>query len=151
MANRTLAFALCSFSALFAGCADYAVTVNQQPVYTPSPAVVENMADENLARCIQQTAADQSASSLTDLKRLVCTSAGIKDLAGIEQLENLEELDLSSNNLERATPLQMLRRLRWLRLGGNPDLSCADLEQLTKSRGEELIVSKPQHCLDKSG
>lgn len=148
MANRTLAFALCSFSALLGGCADYAVTINQQPVYAPSPAVsVEDIADKNLARCIQQTVADQAATSLADLKRLVCTSAGIDDLTGIEQLEGLEELDLSSNSLEQVTPLEMLRHLRRLRLSNNPALNCQGLERLAALRGHSLDTLKPQHCL----
>lgn len=149
MANRTLVFTLCSFSILFASCADYEVTINQNPVYTPTPAAsVKNIADENLAHCIHQTVVDQKATSLTDLKRLVCTSAGIRDLAGIEELEGLEELDLSSNSLKHATPLEMLRNLRQLLLRNNPDLSCTELKQLAQLRGEDLNIVPPQHCLN---
>lgn len=147
MAHRTLFFVFCSFCALLFGCAGYEVTINEQPVYTPTTVVsLEEIADDNLAECINQTLADQKISDPTQLKRLMCTNAGIDDLAGIEQLEGLEELDLNRNALERVTPLLMLRQLRLVRLTNNPDLSCADVEQLREVRGDNLELQEPAHC-----
>lgn len=149
MANRILFFAICSFCIVIAGCADYGITINQQPVYTRSHEVsVEGIADENLADCIRQTVADQALSSLSELKRLSCTTAGIEDLTGIEALEGLEELNLDNNALTHITPLQILGQLKRLQLRNNPDLVCADLEQLMALRQDALSVAKPEHCTE---
>lgn len=147
MANRTLVFAFCSFCLTLSSCAGYGVTINEQPVYTPTVAIsLEDIADDNLTHCINQTLADQRITDAAQLKRLMCTSAGIDDLAGIEQLEGLEQLDLSDNDLQRVRPLLMLRHLTHVRLGNNPRVSCQDLEQLVALRGEVLKLDKPAHC-----
>lgn len=142
-----LAGAICSATLGLAGCSGTAVTLNDQPVHTPTPLLVlENIPDRNLVGCIEQTLADQRIRTLDQLRTLVCSSAGIESLAGLEQLKQLRQLDLHDNALTRIEAVFDLRKLVYLNVEGNPRLSCADLKMLESLRGEDLEVRAPAHC-----
>lgn len=150
--HRTLVFVFCSIVPILNGCKGYAVTVNEQPVYTPSPLpALKAIADANLAGCVEQTAMDQEIRQAGDLERLICTNGGIKSLAGIEQFGNLKQLDLSHNRLTRIEPLYTLAQLRELRLQDNPELSCGDVETLAALRGDQLSIERPRQCRQGEG
>jgi hypothetical protein len=146
MAHRIFVFFICSCCAFLNGCGRYDVTVNQQPVYQPKPLpALLTITDANLAVCVEQTMRDRQIVQADDLTQLACSYGGIENLAGMEQFSKLQQLDLSHNMLSRVEELFKLPRLRDLRLEGNPDLSCADLNTLATLR-EDLKITRPQHC-----
>ncbi len=63
--------------------------------------------DVNLAKCVQAT----EESSVDEIIGLNCRQMDIKSIAGIEQLENLETIDLTSNPVRDISPLANLKRL----------------------------------------
>ncbi|WP_179957440.1 leucine-rich repeat domain-containing protein [Exilibacterium tricleocarpae] len=166
-ALRLLVGTLVGAAATISGCANYAVTFNDRPVYTPPPLFVDyEVADRRLKVCIDQTIADRRITSATALKQLSCSYGGIESLAGIElftglrrlglssnrltdltplaTLTQLVHLDVSENRLTAAAPLLSLLRLEYLDVSKNPNLPCGDLRQLTGSLNGEFIL--PQHC-----
>ncbi|HEY7883594.1 MAG TPA: leucine-rich repeat domain-containing protein [Cellvibrionaceae bacterium] len=139
--------------ALLTACSNYNVSVNDRVVYTPLPLFSDyQLSDDSLAGCVQQTISDEKITSARDLTRLRCTSAGIKDLSGIEKFAALEQLDLSDNELGNIAPLAKLGRLNLLLLRNNqlddlspllpllkltdlnieenPDINCTDVAQI---------------------
>lgn len=138
---------ICCCGLLVSGCADYGITVNEQRVYKPRPTlVVDQITDPNLAACVEQTAADQGISRAEQLGQLACTHAGIENLAGLEQFTELKRLDLSHNALTRISTLYELPKLEYLRLEGNPELSCADVKTMQALPREEFKIEAPEHC-----
>ncbi len=139
--SRPLLFLL---TAVLAGCNRYEVTFNEQPIHTPSKALTGYaIADPGLKDCIAQTVRDQGVSHITDLKRLVCTNAGIGSLEGLDAFVALETLNLANNALAGIQPLLALPSLARVDLSGNPGLVCADASALT-ARGVATTV--PSHC-----
>ncbi len=155
------------FSTLLSSCSKYAVTFNNQVMYSPPPLLREiQVNDKKLRTCIEQTVSDGGITAASQLKRLSCTHAGISALEGIEQFDQLENLNLANNQLTELTPLSKLSQLTVLNVrenrltdvsallslihlekadvGDNPDLACTDLEQLAKSFEGELTL--PKQC-----
>lgn len=152
--------------ALYA-CADYSFHLNEQPIYIPPPLFTDyRLADEALHQCVEQTIEDNNVTTPQQLNRLNCSSAGIESLEGLERFGDIHELNLASNrltdieplarltrlevlvlrenHLQSATPLLSLLRLRHLDLSDNPDLLCADAQQLaTHLQGTTHL---PPHC-----
>lgn len=147
MPHRTLVFAICSGCAVLIGCSGYAVTVNQRPVWRPPPILpMADIDDPNLATCVEQILIDQQVTEASELRRVVCTNAGIQDLAGLEQFNKLAQLDLSHNELRSVEALSGLPELNYLRVEGNPDLPCGELDSLAAQRGDRLEIDAPRHC-----
>jgi hypothetical protein len=130
--------------ALLAGCNRYEVTFNEQPIHTPGKTLTDyDIADPGLRDCIAQTIRDQDVARLTDLKRLVCTNAGIRSLNGLDAFVALETLNLANNALATIQPLLTLPSLARVDLSGNPGLVCSEADALT-ARGVATTV--PAHC-----
>src|SRR5690606_32158296 len=91
----------------------YSVSVNERVVYTP-PALFTDykIADQFLARCVEQTLLDHSIHQAKDLTRLNCSSAGIKSLAGLEVFSGLQEIHLAHNALQTVAELAQLPHLQ---------------------------------------
>jgi hypothetical protein len=131
-------------TALLAGCNRYEVTFNEQPIHTPGETLTDyDIADPGLRDCIAQTIRDQDVARITDLKRLVCTNAGIGSLNGLDAFIALETLNLANNALATIQPLLALPSLARVDLSGNPGLLCSDANALT-ARGVATTV--PGHC-----
>lgn len=91
--------------------------------------------DSNLATCIANTAASQTAS----LTALDCSNQGIADLSGLEDFHFIENLNLSMNNISSLTPLANLVSLTELNLSDNSISDDTGIESL--DRLEKLILS----------
>lgn len=143
---RSPAALIVAWSLVFAlfGCERYAVTLNQQPVYTPPPLYSDfTVSDPALADCLKQTITDRKIARLEQLTSLTCRHAGLKSVAGIEHFSSLRELDVSHNQLREAQTLAKLPQLRLLKINDNPDLQCDSLAPLTQ---KELQITRPAHC-----
>lgn len=169
--QRKSIFCICALisSAILIGCKSYSVSVNEQVVYTP-PAIFADykIADEQLAACVAQTITDTHAVNAEELKRLNCSNAGIKSLAGLDKFFALEELNLtanqlidisqieqlgrlkilllSDNHIKNAAPLLHLLHLQQLKIDNNNQLVCADLLQLVANTDQKLDITMPSHC-----
>ena len=134
-----------SLTAVLFGCERYAVTLNQQPVYTPPPLFSDfSIADKALSDCIKQTIVDKKVVKAEQLISLTCRHAGVTSLQGLQQFPALQELDVSFNQLQSAAPLAKLAQLTRLKIDNNPALECASLTQLKQA---ELEITPPAHCL----
>lgn len=164
----------CRFSSLFpilavllaAACSSYDFTINEKLVYSPKPLFSDYSAtDPALHSCLEQSIAEQKASSAADLQILNCSHAGVTELEGLAVFTGISKLKLSSNKLTSISelaalpylevlhlennqivdlrPLLELHALRELRVSGNPGIQCAS--------GASLIVIEtlalPEHCL----
>ena len=151
-----------------AGCkplTQYDITLNDQVVYQPTPALrIEGIADPGLKNCLQQTLIDAQIREHDVLEQLNCSDAGILSLAGLEQFPSIRSLKLSGNAvrnllvLERLTELQQLwlnrndivdpipvlrmSSLRQLDLADNPGLQCPSSDQIPAS----MQLTLPDHC-----
>ena len=131
-------------TALLTGCSRYAVTFNEQPIHTPAKAFTDyDIADPALRDCVAQTIRDQGVSRVDELKRLVCTSAGISSLTGLDTFVALETLNLADNALTGIEPLLALPSLTRVDLSANPGLVCADASALT---ARVVATTVPSHC-----
>jgi Leucine-rich repeat (LRR) protein len=128
---------------LVAGCERYAVTLNEQPIYTPK--VIYSgyqIADPALASCVKLTLADAKITQPEQLETLNCSFAGVANLSGIELFSQLKSVNLSNNQLTDIKALLFLGELRQVNLSENTSLSCADvgaLEELLK----DAIIAAP--------
>src|SRR5690625_1063487 len=152
--------------ALYA-CADYSFHLNEQPISIPPPLFADSpLADEALHHSLEQTIREKHVTTPHQVNRLHCSSAVSESLEGLGSFRDSPELDLPSNrltdieplarltrlevlvlrenHLQSATPLLSLLRLRHLDLSDNPDLLCADAQQLaTHLQGTTHL---PPHC-----
>lgn len=130
-------------TALF-GCERYAVTLNEQPIYTPPPLYADfAVADQALTDCLKQTIADKKITRVEQLTSLACRHTGLTSVVGLEHFNALQELDLSHNRLQQAQTLAKLPQLRLLKINDNPDLQCDSLAPLTQ---KDLKITPPAHC-----
>lgn len=143
---------------------DYDITLNDRVLYTPRPLTVDPaISDPALADCIGQTLADQQLSASTQLQSLICTTAGIQSLAGLDVYPALRRIKLSGNAVEDVSPLDRLTQLQalWLDdnqlvdvgvlaalgslelldLEGNPELDCNSARALPVAS-----LQLPEHC-----
>ena len=149
-------------------CSKYDFRVNDTVIYEPATLFGDFvLADKNLHDCVAQTILDQNITGREQLSRLVCTSAGIKNLMGlatftqlqqlnlnsnqlqtldgIATLSKLEVLDVSENRLTDASALLNLLSLQRLNIEDNSALSCNDLNQLAQHSQADLKL--PKQCI----
>lgn len=158
--------ALCAV-VLLTSCADYEFKFNENTVYTPEPLFSDYaLQDPQLKGCVQQTIQDQRVTKAEDLQVLVCTSAGINSVAGLEvfgglkqlnlahnlvdnlkpltKLPELTRLDISDNAIKNVAPLMELAYLEWLNAAENEALNCSSATALKESSDVEITL--PEHC-----
>lgn len=166
---RARLLATVGLTALLTACG-YAVSVNERVVYTPPTLFTDYRLDDRvLHTCVEQSIIDQGVSEAAALRRLDCSHAGIRSLAGIEIFTGIEELNLAENELKDVAPLASLSRLKLvllnknqlesaapllallhlerLELRDNPSLACGDLAQLQSNYADQpLVLLKPAQC-----
>ena len=126
------------------GCDRYVLTLNERPIHTPPTLFAGySIADEALRNCVKQSISDAKITQVKDFLGLNCSTAGIKQLDGLEVFGSLETLILTNNDINRLTPLLILPSLLNVDLTNNPSLNCADIKPLTR-RGVKII--SPPHC-----
>lgn len=120
--------------------------MNDRNVYTP-PTLLKSfaLADGALESCITQTIKDKGLTKESQLTQLVCTHAGVASLAGIEQLQFLQELVLKNNQLLNVRALTKLPNLTLVHLQENPSLPCEQIDALAKTK-PGLNIIKPDQC-----
>jgi Leucine-rich repeat (LRR) protein len=127
---------------LVAGCERYAVTLNQQPIYTPK--VIYSgyqIADAALSNCVKLTLAEAKVTKPEQLETLNCSFAGVTDLSGIELFSQLKTINLNSNQLTDIKALLFLSELRQVNLTENPSLSCIDVAALNELLKDAIIAA----------
>lgn len=146
--NQKLSF-LYLFLCLLAltSCKNYSISVNDNTIYTPEDVYKDfQIADAALSDCITQTIFDRHITRAEDLTRLVCSNAGIKNLAGLDKFFALTELNLSENALTNITELNKLGRLEILLLDKNKISSSAPLLNLLHLRKLDLSHNPIKDC-----
>ncbi|MDT8428218.1 MAG: hypothetical protein RQ757_05580 [Pseudomonadales bacterium] len=157
---------LMSLPLLITACArQFAVSVNNQTLYDPRP-VLSNiqLVDPGMQSCLnlllQQGAADSG-----EIRVFSCAGLAITTVDGIANLQGLQFIDISNNQLPH---LDELRRLALLginaennrlndisallniptlvtaNLRGNPDIPCQQLNRLRNKLGQNLQA--PEQC-----
>ncbi len=140
-----LPLALLIILTFLTACDKYRVTFNEQDMFTPDTLFQDyRLADEGLKRCIEQTIEDHSITRPRDLDVLVCTHAGISDLAGLETFSRITRLNLANNELTDVQPLLFLTMLATVDLSGNEDLACDTADSLSRQVSDRVI--RPEHC-----
>jgi hypothetical protein len=142
------AFCALLIIASLTACKNYAVSLNDNLVYTPLPLLKNfTISDVHLRECITQTIADKHITKAEELTQLNCSNAGIKNLTGLETFYALEQLNVAENNISSAAPLLHLLRLRVLNIAANNNLACGDVKQLLANfKPEDLNAVLPEHC-----
>ena len=122
---------------LLFGCANYAVTLNNKSIITPTVLYqTKKIIDNAFNECVEQTIIDQQIKDPQTLRTIDCGHAGIEKLDGIQQFAALSEVRFQNNNLTSLTPLFFLDELTLVDLHNNTNIDCADLRQL---RGRDSI------------
>jgi hypothetical protein len=145
----------------------YRITFNDNVIHDPAvPPERRLFSDPGLQACVNQLLAADTTLSVSDISLLVCPDAGIRNLAGIEVLAGLEQLELSNNSISNIAPLASLRNLRvlgirnnnlgnigilagmpilrFVTLQGNTGISCRQLDELGEKLGNTL--TRPATC-----
>jgi internalin A len=129
--SRLRRAAALAITLLAAACADYSVTFNERPLFTPPGLFADfEFADAALAECVAQHIVDQSVTRAEELVRLNCSHAGVQDLEGLQLFAGLRHLSLSANAIADVSPLAGLAQLETLLLADNLVEDAADLWQL---------------------
>lgn len=109
----TLLLSACSFN-------PYAISVNDNVLYSPSGIIVEEIVDDpGLQGCINAYLNDNPDASLETISQLSCTDSGISSLIGLNNIPNLNLLDVSNNRITDLSPVIYLTNLRVLRIANN--------------------------------
>ncbi|MFT5083669.1 MAG: Leucine-rich repeat (LRR) protein [Lentisphaeria bacterium] len=162
---KTSQLLLLFLCAIVSSCSRYAVSVNDQTVYSPS-SLFKNytITDPDLKECVRRTIADQHLTTAEQLTRLFCPEGNIRSLSGIKtftkirqlgfqgnqirtidllaDLRSLEQLNLSHNQIIDFSPLKNLNQLAYLDTQGNADAICSSLPTSSKI----LQLATPIHC-----
>jgi hypothetical protein len=160
---------VCSFPLLLlAACQPYTLVFNDNVVYSPIASIREGpLRDPGLQACLNQALEANGLQDPATVTLLACPGAGVENLAGIEVLTNLEQLELSDNSITNLSPLVNLKKLRVLNLRnnavgdlrpldtlpilrfvsleGNEGIPCRQLDELGEKLGNTL--SRPLNCI----
>jgi len=154
-------------SLLLTACSGYQFVLNDNVLYSPSNQPPPSLlSDPNLQGCLNQQFANAGNDDPRNIKLLACPSSAVQSLEGIRELPNLEQLELSDNNISDISPLLGLRNLRvlsarnnrisninplmslpilrFVALQGNNAITCRQLDALEEKIGNSL--NRPVSC-----
>lgn len=127
------------------GCERYVYSVNDNEIYTPPPAFIENtFSDAPLRQCVTRHFSNQKLSQADQLTRLSCRDAGIQSIDGLQTLTRLQSIDLAGNGITRLEPLMALPALKNVNLLNNALLDCAEVKRMAETG---VMVVHPEHCV----
>ena len=115
------AFTLVASSVLLISCStNYRLVLNDNVLYTPTGRAPPSLlSDSSLQGCLNLQFASAGHESPESITLLACPSSSVQSLAGISELSNLEQLELSDNSIIDLSPLSSLRNLRILSIRNN--------------------------------
>ena len=126
---------------LLTSCSDYTWTLNERVVHVPPELLSDiRVSDEALRDCLQQAIKDQDVERVGQVELLNCSDAGISSLAGLEQFNGLQRINLDDNRIVEGDALALLPRLQLVNLRNNSlttvaPLICAQrLDELARER-----------------
>lgn len=163
----SLAFLLLTLLLTITACSSYQVVLNNNVLYTPSNMPPPSLlSDPNLQGCLNQQLSIAGSDDPESISLLACPSSGVQSLDGIGQLPNLEQLELSDNQINDLSPLLSLKKLRvlsvrnnrvtninalmslpllrFVALQGNNGIACRQLDNLEDKVGNSL--NRPANC-----
>lgn len=132
---KAVVFILLSFG--FAGCSQYRVSINDNPVKPVPLFHGYRIPDLALHRCIEEAIMDQNIQHASGLTLLNCASRDVSSLEGIDAFTQLGYLNLDNNRVFSLAPLFQIEALTSLSIKSNPSVSCKDLS-LLRARGVKI-------------
>ncbi|GHF92302.1 Calx-beta domain-containing protein [Thalassotalea marina] len=90
-----------------------------------------NITDNNLRQCVEQTSNSQNIKYVGQLKELYCNRANVNNLEGISSFTSLTRLDINGNNITNLNNLSELDKLSILSVNDNPINDFSGLANLT--------------------
>jgi len=147
----------------------YTIVFNDNVLYSPNEILQQGiLRDAGLQACLNQAMQSNELDDATGVTLLACPGVGVQSLAGIEALVNLEQLEISDNNITNLSPLLPLKNLRvlsmrnnaigdirplstlpilrFVSLEGNDRIPCGQLNTLQEKLGDTL--SRPLSCVN---
>ena len=91
------------------------------------------LSDQQFQACLDEALITNGWTTTEEVVSLSCGDRGIEFLGGVESLINLNQLDLSDNQLLDAHPLQMLNELTQLNLNGNSQLQAQQVRSILQN------------------
>lgn len=123
---------------LCSSCQRYAITLNEQEIYTPPKLLSDFKVDDaNLRECLRQTILDQQITTAQQLTLLGCSFAGMQSLSGLGHFPMLQTLDIRGNEINSLTPLLSLEQLQTIIIDSGSASDCISIKQL-QEKGVEL-------------
>ncbi|NQZ07430.1 MAG: leucine-rich repeat domain-containing protein [Algicola sp.] len=122
------------------------IRVSSDCVATPDmPIELINFFDENLKKCMLDTATQNGWTTVGEITSLDCQSQDILYISPLQNLMNLSSLNLANNAITRVDKLFDLAKLTSVNLVGNNSILCDDLTQLDSLFGAQAIA-RPESC-----
>lgn len=136
---------------LLSGCAGqrYNYTFNDNVIFSPNASLTGTGAllrDPALQGCLNQILEAMGQTDPSTVKLLACPGSGVETLTGIEELEQLEQLELSDNRIVDIGPLSQLKNLRVLGIRNNRITSISALQNLALLRFVSLQENNRIPC-----
>ncbi len=105
--------------------------------------------DASLGQCVLDAATANGWQTVDQVTTLSCANRAIANLAGIENLQALQTLVLSDNQISGITPLRSLTQLKQLNLSGNSGIKCTELDALAAVL-TSTTMTRPANCVQSS-
>lgn len=102
--------------------------------------------DANLGQCVLDAATANGWQTVEQVTALSCANRTIANLTGIENLQALQTLVLSDNQISVITPLRSLTQLKQLNLSGNSGIQCTELDALAAVL-TSIAMTRPADCV----
>lgn len=105
--------------------------------------------DASLGQCVLDAATEKGWQTAEQVTALSCVNRAIANLTGIENLQALQTLVLSDNQISGIAPLRNLTQLKQLNLSGNSGIQCSELDALAAVL-TSATITRPAGCVQSS-